>query len=120
MAHLYTQKPVNTYLLTPEGQLHFQPLSIDQADHYFAQLLQVWWQAMHEPLPLSLQLGMKLVAPKEATDAAKDKALADDLAYGSQYMQRHFPTMQDLDIQRCTELATAVYEPWQACVKELT
>jgi len=123
-AHLHTQMPVDTYLLSPVGQMHFQPLTPQQADHFFTQLLQVWWQAMHEPLPLSLQLGMKLVeanaSGKAATDVAKDKALADDLAYGSEYMQRHFATMQDLDLERCIQLAEAVYEPWQACAKELT
>lgn len=117
VAHLYSQLPVHTYLLTPKGQILYQPLTVQQAEHFFEQLLQFWWQAMHEPLPLSLQLGMKLVGPKEPTESAKETAYTNDLAYGSQYQQRHFASLIDVDLSRCTQLASAVYEPWQSCVE---
>jgi len=117
VAHLYSQMPVDTYLLTPQGRLHYQPLTAQQAEHFFEQLLQFWWQAMHEPLPLSLQLGMKLIQPKAASESALDTAYGKDLAYGSQYLQRHFASRQDLDTELCTKLASAVYEPWQSCVE---
>jgi hypothetical protein len=80
--------------------MHYQPLTVQQAEHFFEQLLQFWWQAMHEPLPLSLQLGMKLVQPKEPTrESALDTAYGKDLAYGSQYQQRHFASLIDVDLE---------------------
>ena len=117
VAHLYSQMPVNTYLLTPQGQMYYPSLTASQAENFFEQLLQFWWQAMHEPLPLSLQLGMKLVEPKQASETALDTAYGKDLAYGSQYLQRHFASRQDINTALCTQLASAVYEPWQACVE---
>jgi exodeoxyribonuclease V gamma subunit len=116
-AHLYSQMPVDTYLLTPQGQIHLPPLSSGQADNYFTHLLQVWWLAMHEPLPLSLQLGMQLVADKPPSDAGMAAAYELDLQQSGHYLQRHFPYLVDMDRVRCAELAKLVYAPLQANVE---
>ena len=110
-AHLYSQMPVTSYLLTPQGQLCLPPMAIDQAETYFANILTVWHMAMHEPLPLSLQLGIKLIAEKAATDAVLATTFDKDLDYSGHYLSRHFPHLLDMDLDRCRALANLVYTP---------
>ena len=120
VAHLFSQIPVNTHLITPKGQMHFQPMSPEQADQYISELLSVWWLAMHEPLPLCLQLGMKLAADKEPADTAKDTAFTADLQYGNQYLARHYARWQAMDMARSKQLAKAIYAPWQNHVEAMS
>jgi hypothetical protein len=87
------------------------PLDIDDAETYFANILTVWHMAMHEPLPLSLQLGMKLIADKAATDAVLASTFDKDLDYSGHYLSRHFPHFIDIDSARCQALANLVYAP---------
>ena len=110
-AHLYSQMPVTSYLLTPQGQLCLPPMAIDQAETYFANILSVWHMAMHEPLPLSLQLGIKLIAEKAATDTVLANTYDKDLDYSGHYLSRHFPHLLDMDLDRCRALANLVYTP---------
>ena len=110
-AHLYSQMPVTSYLLTPQGQLCFPSMAIDQAETYFANILTVWHMAMHEPLPLSLQLGVKLIAEKAATDTVLASTYDKDLDYSGHYLSRHFPHLLDMDLDRCRALANLVYTP---------
>ncbi|HBD23878.1 MAG TPA: exodeoxyribonuclease V subunit gamma [Oceanospirillaceae bacterium] len=110
-AHLYSQMRVTSYLLTPQGQLCLPPMAIDQAETYFANILTVWHMAMHEPLPLSLQLGIKLIAEKDATDTVLASTFDKDLEYSGHYLSRHFPHLLDMDLDRCRALANLVYTP---------
>ena len=118
-AHLYSQNPVETTIFSPAGQVKLCPLDVSSAESYFQQLLAIWQQAMHQPLPIALHLGQVFVAEAlSATpnpEALSDKlanALANDINdYRCWFWQRHFQHLDDLDLNHTQALAAAMYQP---------
>lgn len=116
-AHQYCQHSVSTYVLTPEGSFKFKPMDMDMAHRVWDELLSVWLQAMHEPLPIALSTGMAVVNPR-SKQGPTAKTLADDHQYHCHYMQRHFPTWEDLDIDQVEALADKLYAHMFCAVEE--
>lgn len=117
-AHLYCGHGVSTYLLTPEGSAKFKPLTLEQAQSNWQDLLSVWLEAMHEPLPIALNIGIAVVNPK-SKNGPTAKMFADDLQYHGHYMQRHFPTWEDIDETQLEALAQRLYAGMCDCVEEV-
>ena len=116
-AHQYTQQPVNTYVLTPDGSFRFKPLDMELAQAQWHNLLSVWLEAMHRPLPIALSMGIAVVNPR-VKNGPSAKTLAEDCKYHSHYMQRHFPRWEDLDSEQMVGLANKLYKAMHDSVEE--
>lgn len=125
VANVVHKRPVDTQLMTPNGDMRFYGMETQTAQKEFESLAKAWLKAMHEPLCFGIHGGMGLLVSSQRSQKSEQERMIEsylnqDLdSARNHYARLHIQEpLNEAQIQTLEHYSKLLCEPILRCLKK--